>query len=468
MDRLLRFVAVFLLASVWFSPAMGQVSDPTYCSIATMVPPGAKTVTRGEIVGQPNEHAPLTTLAPWTNSNGTAVAYLVTGDRIDFITACNGFSYVRFHGKSRTTSGWIDSHRLELHGQPYIPLPANAAELCSAAENAVNNKFGEGLGSLTWLPSKPIEDGAIDLGPDPDPSSHALGYIPVSVDGRPLAAVQLFGGGTCGATQIYFWTGDLKHQLSPDDTDRRNPLNLRFGGNGWSMGLNEEIVAVAGQPMLLSSGKSADFELSHIDRTGDTQLVCHGRQRPMSGKPVVMSGDRGLCESLVSTAVAVVMKPAAGHITLPEQSMPEVSYEALRWGMVDLGNTGSAHLVGVLVYHFESGAGCGQDHDLEFPVLLDSTGNFDPSGTQGQGTLRALFGDPLDMSGGDQKQAVRIVRYKNQTYVELVDAGLVDAGSVDSAPVQSIWRFTKTGPQQVCKFQTRHYEVKPPTISERE
>jgi hypothetical protein len=468
MGRLLRSVAVFLLASVWFSPAMGQVSDPSYCSYAAFAPPGAKTVTRGEIVGLPNEHASLMEGAPWSNSNGAAPAYLVTGDRVDFVTECKGFSYVRFHGKSRTTSGWVDSHRLQVHGQPYIPLPANVAELCSTVESEVNSKFGEGLGSLASLPSKPVADGAIDLGPDPYPSSRALGYIPINLDGRPLAAVQLFGGGSCGTTQIYFWTGDLRHQLSPADTDTRNPLNLRFGGNGWSMGLNEEIVRVAGRPMLLSRGVSADFELSHIDRTGDTQLVCHGRQRPMSGKPVVVSGARSLCESLVSTAVAVAMKPAAGHITLPEQSAPEVRYKALRWGMVDLGNTGSAHVAGVLMYHFESAAGCGQDHDLEFPVLLDGTGNFDPSGKQGQGTLRALFGNPQDLSKGSQKKAVRIVRYMNQTYVELVDAGLVDAGSVDSGPIQSIWKFTKAGPRQVCKFQTRHYEVRPPTISERE
>jgi hypothetical protein len=468
MGRLLRSVAVFLLASVWFSPAMGQVSDPSYCSYAAFAPPGAKTVTRGEIVGLPNEHASLMEGAPWSNSNGAAPAYLVTGDRVDFVTECKGFSYVRFHGKSRTTSGWVDSHRLQVHGQPYIPLPANVAELCSTVESEVNSKFGEGLGSLASLPSKPVADGTIDLGPDPYPSSRALGYIPINLDGRPLAAVQLFGGGSCGTTHIYFWTGDLRHQLSPADTDGRNPLNLRFGGNGWTMDLREKIVPVAGQPMLLSTGMGADFELSHIDRTGDTQLVCHGRQRPMSGKPVVMSGDRGLCESLVSAAVAVVMKPAAEHITLPAQNTPEVSYKALRWGMVDLDNTGSAHVVGVLMYHFESAAGCGQDHDLEFPVLLDGTGNFDSSGTQGQDTLRALFGDPQDLSMGSQKKAVRIVRYRNQTYVELVDAGLVDAGSVDSAPVQSIWKFTKAGPQQVCKFQTRHYEVKPPTISEQE
>jgi hypothetical protein len=447
------------------SPALGHARDPNYCSIAALVPPGSKAVTRGEIVGAPNMRAPLMEQAPWTDSKGPTSGYLISGDRVDFVTECNGYSYVRFHGKSLTTSGWVDSHLLQLHGQPYIPLPADAAVLCSAAESSVNSNFGHG--SLKSIPSIPFDGATIILGPDFDPDSHVLEYTPVKIGGRPLAAVQVHSGGSCGAGTVYFWTSDLKHQLSPDDVDARNPFNE--GSNGWDTGLHEKIVTMADRPMLFSALNN-DFALSQIDRTGDTQLVCHGRQHPMSGKPIVIGGDRGLCESIVSASAPVVMQPATNNVRLLKESAPNLGgyFKVIGWLKADLDNTGVARPVGVFEYHFDSGVGCSQSHDFEFPILLDNAMNVDPSDAQVQGTLRALFGDTQDLSMGSQNRAARIVNYKNQIYVEILDTDLVGQVNADGAPVQSIWAFKGKGPQRICELQTKHYEVKPPVMSDRD
>ena len=452
----LRAALVLLVLFSWMRPAIGQASDEC-ADLAKYAPPGSLVVTRGEIIGQPSEPVPITNKVPSPASDGSGVGYLVTGNQVEFVAACQGFSYVRYHGKNRTTSGWIDSRRLVLHGKAFVSLPANASKLCSMAERETND------GVLNVVEARTIPDG-VKIVDENDPlSPRPRGYIPLNVDGRKLAVVQMIDAGTCSSTEAEIRTGDFRHVLSPDDAVSRNPFHFIVGGNAWAMGLDEDVVSVEGKPLLRSSSElGSDFALSTIDRTGDTQFVCYGRLRPLS-KPAVMEGDRGLCEAIASSAVPVAMHSPQGHFMTPPQKMPEVQLHAMQWGMADLDNGGHERPVGVISYNYSSGAGCGHGFDLDFPVALDGMVVPWPQAMQG---FHALYGDEADISRPSGRLLVRIVRHDNQTYVELLDGSLLAGDDIKHAPVQSVWKFTSAGPMQICKYRTGYYEVKPPSVDE--
>jgi hypothetical protein len=453
----LRAVMLLLVVLLSMHPAFGQ--DSSECAnLSKYAPPGSLVVTRGEIIGQPSEHAPMISQVPLPASDGISVGYLVTGNQVEFVAECHGFSYVRYHGKSRTTTGWIDSRRLLLHGKPFVPLPADVSELCSAAEREINDD------ALNVVTPEDIPDGA-NLVDENDPSQpRPLKYIPLNVEGHELAVVQMADGGTCSSVEAEIRTGDLKHVLSPGDAVSRDPFQLIYGGNGWAMGLDEDVVSVEGRPLLRSSGTSPDFALSTIDKTGDTQFVCRGRLRPLLlSKPIVIEGDPGLCESIASSAVPIAMHSPDGHFAAPPQEMPEVQLRAMQWGMVDLNNTGHEHPIGVINYNFSSRAGCGHGFDLQFPVPLDGAVVSSP---QALAAFHALYGDEADISMPSGRLLVRIVRHGNQTYVELLDASLIADDDLDRAPVQSVWRFTSAVPKKICTYRTSHYEVEPASVDE--
>lgn len=452
----LRAVLVLLVVFSWVRPAIGQASSEC-ADLAKYAPPGSLVVTRGEIIGQPNEHVPMTSKVPSPASDG-GVGYLVTGDQVESVAACQGFSYVRYHGKNRTTSGWIDSRRLQLRGKPFVPLPANASELCSTVERELSH------GVLHVVEAKRIPDG-VTVVDENDPSSpRPLGYIPLTVGDRRLSVVQMADGGTCSSTEAEIRSGDLKYALSPDDAVSRHPFQFIVGGNAWSVGLDEDVVSVEGKPLLRSRYKpGSDFALSTIDRTGDTQFVCYGRLRPWLSRPVVIEGNPALCEAIASSAVPVAMHSPQGHFMTPPQQIPEVELHAVQWGMVDLDNVGQEFPVGVINYTYSSGAGCGHGFDLDFPLPLDGATVSWPQAMKG---FQALYGDEADSSRPWSKLLVRMVRHDDQTYVELLDASLLTGDEIEHAPVQSVWKFTSAGPKQICKYKTAHYEVRPPSTDE--
>lgn len=454
MELWLRFIVV-VLAFAFAQTASGHESDQC-AELASFAPPGSLAITRGEIIGHPDERAPMTKAVPLRDGEAVSVGYLVSGDQVDFVEACKGYSYVRYHGNNRTTTGWIDSSRLQLRGKPFVPLPADASALCSAAERAVNNR------GLPVVEFKNAPDALKEAYKD-DPGTEPLNVTPLKVAGRSLAVVQLSQGGTCYSLLANVRTGDLKQALSPDDAVSRNPVRLRFGGNGWGMGMSEEVVLVDGRPLLRSSVRREDFELSRIDRTGDTQLVCHGRLQPSAGKPVVVKGDKALCESLATTAVPAAMQRAAEHFTVPKLAGPDVLLEATQWGMADLDNSGHARPVGVINYTYASGAGCGRDFAVELPLPLDAASM---TADQVEKAFQTSYGNDVDTSSPSTKLEVRIVRHDGQTYVELLDAALLPDADAARAPVQSIWKFGPSGPKQVCQFKTRHYKLTLPEASE--
>jgi hypothetical protein len=443
-SQLCAAISLLILAS-WTQSALGQESSEC-ANLTQYAPPGSQPLTHGEIIGQPGERAPITSKVPLAASDGGHLGYLITGDRVEFIAKCQGFSYVRYHGRKRTTTGWIDSRSLLLYGNPFIPSPTDANQLCSAAERDVNNH------ALNELPSKDIPDGT-DLGDADDQSPKPLRYIPLQVEGRELAVVQLIDGGTCSSTEAEIRTGDLKHVLSPADAVSRDPVS---GGIGWSTGLNEDVVSVEGKPLLRSSDQGANFVLSSIDKAGDTKLVCYARLRPLVSKRVVTEGDPDLCESIASSAAPIVMHSPEGHFAVQQQQFSEVHLQAVQWGMVDL-DGGGQRPVGVINYNFSSGAGCGFEFNLQFPLALNGAVVSWPQAMAG---FRALYGNDEDISRPSSTLRVRIVRYENQSYVELLDASFADGG-FNQALVNSVWKFTSSGPKQICKFRTSHYVVEP-------
>lgn len=453
MELWLRIVVALTL--VLAQPALGHASDQCV-EESQYGPPGSLAVTRGEIIGQSGEHALMTKAVPRQDGEGVSVGYLVSGDRVDFVDACKGYSYVRYHGASRTTTGWIDSRRLQLHGKRFVPLPTDASALCSSAEREVNR------GVLPVVKFKNAPDDLSQAYKD-DPTITPSNVTPLKVDGRSLAVVQLSEGGSCYSLLASVRTGDLKQRLSPDDAESRNPVRLRFGGNGWAMGVSEDVVLVDAKPLLRSSVRGEEFELSRIDRTGDTQLICHGRLQPLQGKPVVVEGDGALCESLAMTAVPVAMQQAVGHFTVPESAGPDVMLKATQWGMVDLDNAGHAGPIGVINYAYASGAGCGSGFAVEFPLPLDGTS---VTADQAQKAFEASYANDIDTSSFSSDLKVRIVRHDGQTYVELLDVGLLSDADTTRAPVQSIWKFSPSGAKRVCKFKTRRYQLTLPSASE--
>lgn len=454
MNTWLRAALLLALVFPWAMPALAD--DSNRCAEESESgPPASLALTKGEITGKSLERVAMTKSVPRQGGDQTGVGYLVSGDQVEFVSACRGFSYVRYHGKDRTTTGWIDSSRLKLQGNPMIPLPANAGQLCSLVESEVNG------GELKEVKSRAIPEGAI---PDEgDPMSRPLNYVPVNVQGRPLSVVQLSEGGSCYSILAELRTADLKRVLSPDDAESRDPIRLSDRGNAWAMGLEEDVVMVNGQPLIRSRRRGEDFDLSSIDKTGDTRLVCHARLRPVSGKPVVVEGDRALCDSLAATAEPVVLQPAEGHFTVHEKQSLDASLEAVNWGLVDLDNTGRERRVGIVNYNYSSGGGCGLDFQLQFPLILNEGS---VSADQAEAAFHALYSDEDDRSRSPDRLLVRVVRHGGQTYVEVLDAGLIPDDEVAHAPLQSVWKFAPSGPKKICEYRTSHYEVTPPEIRE--
>ena len=452
MKRWLSRAMAFALVLPWALPALGQESN--ICELTDFAPPASFSITQGEITGARDEQTPMMRTIPKQSNSGTRVGHLIAGDKVDFVLACQGFSYVRYHGAKQTTAGWVDSRKLQLHGQPFIPLPPNASQLCFDAQRDANNK------KLAVVEERNIPQGIRLVSEVDKMLATPLAYQLINVQGHPLAVVQMSEGGSCYTISAKVWTGNLKRQLSPDDVESRNPINLTVGGNAWAMALSEDAVVVDGHVLIRSSTRYRDFDLSSIDKTGDTQLLCQGRLRPLLGKPVVLEGDPTLCETLPTAATPITMQPAKGKFTVPPQVSPDATQEAVQWGMVDLDNTGHDHPVGVVNYEFSSAAGCGSGFDQQLPVQLESEV---VSLDQISSALRALRDNSADAESS-AKLLVRIVRFRNQTYVELLDADLLAEDEVVKAPVQSIWKFGLSGPKQICKYQTHHYEVKPPSF----
>ena len=467
--------ATALLATLISVPSPGVLAHDVPACASYRIAPGQVTVTPARITGASNEKVDLRSFHPdgaeqVSLDTSPRQGYLLPGDDVDLITQCAGYSYVRFHGARRVSTGWVKTSDVQVVGAPHVPLPANAVALCHAAGEALNRGHGERW--LPLVPTTPLPDEAatrLQIG------GHGLSQVAhVTVEGRALALVNEDGGGTCHSSEVSVFTGDLSSRLSPPDTLDRNPAN--DGGEHWSFGTLQEVVEVEGQPMVATyTMDRSRFFLSVIGRDGDMQVTCEGRLRNLPRRRIESSSEGAVCQAFLSGAETPVPMhaPAPGEslaFSLPSPELapadvprssngttlyfhsrglaPEASFVLAQTGVADLDNRGRERRIAIVYYDaVGSSAGCGtySEHRVE-PVFLDPRGVADPSLPHSRSIGDAL---PGGMSG------MRLARLAGTTYIELSPGR--------SGPGSEIWRIDRSGAHRVCKFQWQGYQVKPIT-----
>lgn len=458
---------VFIIICVGLWPAH-VLAQESYCSWG-WIAPGQRTVTPAVVTGSPRQRVALLGHHP---QNDTPYAkslpdggYLLTGDKVDFVTACSGYVYVRFHGPKRVSTGWVEASSIRATGVPYIPLPPNAVALCRAAEAKLN--LGERLRPMhsTSLDPKLLNSLHLEEGSNASPAQVAH-FV---VDGRPLAATSIDSGGTCHSTEVFVLTGDLKSRLSPPDRDSRDVEN--GGDDTWSFGVREDLVTVLGQPMVMSPGiGSSTFHLSVIDKNGDIVPTCEGHKVNLDQRKLISSTNARVCNAILARKE----KPIAMQSPGPNESLllehrpdtftkgyphdtstklyfrdnehaAEASYSLKVTGSVDLDNSGKPRRVGLVsLKEGNSTAGCGDFNEHQVtPVYLDEHGHADPSSIINKKLADAL---PDGMDKG------KLVTYQGSTYLEL---------SRSKGPPSELWEIDAQGPRQICSFKLTHIVVRP-------
>ncbi|GLQ98103.1 hypothetical protein [Dyella mobilis] len=478
MAWMVRLAVVLLLIVSGALPRVVLAADSNDCaSQSQFAPPGTLHITKAKIAGAATERVSLYGQVPAAGADNTTSGYVLGGDAVDHVYDCGDYAYVRFHGKTRTTTGWVSRNRVTLLGTPYVPLPEGAEALCAGVQDAVNAKHAAGWTNLDVLPSSQIPEGGFNVDADPELSQGngtVPSFTPFDIGNRHVAAIDYSDGGTCPSESIYIWSGDLKRRLSPADVVSRDPVRLHYGGEDWAMDLGEHIVSIKGRPMMLSSGTGGDFELSAIDETGDMQLVCHGRDVALRKQTVISGSDTALCDAVAAHSLKPIamqaVTPANGKALLRTDQIKDVPghFTLSQTGMADLDNSGTKRPVGIVTHQWDFGGGCGSDATLQLPVLLDQAGRADPSGKTFQADYKSLLGEPGDIQWGSRTRSIRLIEFQGATYVEVVNLDLTDAKNVADAPVESVWKLTRTDAKQMCTLQTHHYVVSTPSNQEKE
>ena len=465
-----RAIAVIIFcASLW--PIVGSASD-LQC-MSAFAGAGHRKTTPAEVTGAPQERLTLLGHHPEDGDEYRTKlpdgGYVLTGDKVDLLATCDGYDYVRFHGVKRVSVGWVQASRIKAIGAAYVPLPANAAAICRAAEETLNHGGQLQRMDTTAMEPSVVQALNLEVGWNASPPQVAR----MTVDGRSLAATSIDSGGTCHSSTVIVLSGDLKARLSPADRDDRDIENN--GANSWGFGVSEDLVVVLGLPMVLSSGEgSSSFHLSAIDKDGDIVPVCEGGPVTLDKRQLVTSSDDKVCHAILNgQQTPIALNPPAPNQSISLGQRPDdfkvpagqtsgstyaqlrfhddaraadVEYTLKETGQADLENTGKVRSVGLVTF-FEgnSTAGCGTFHDSQVvPLYLNEQGQADPSNAVNEGLIREL---PHDMEEG------RLVSYLGKTYIELSPG--------QGGPSSEVWIVDAKGPKQVCSFQLTHMVVRP-------
>lgn len=475
---ILRILGPWVLCFVFF-PKAGWAGQPIDWSaqpkcLPTWIAAGQRTVIPAEVIGEPREHLTLRghnphDIRPFEQSrpdNG----YLITGDKVDLVTTCEGFDYVRFHGPKRVSTGWVDEARIKVTGTAHGTLPPDAVMLCKAAENTLDS--GKQLDSPppTKLDDKVLERVHLERGWNGSPTQ----VTQVIVDGRPLAVIVVDSGGTSHDTSVYVLSNDLTTLLSPADRDSRDVEN--DGADSWGFGVSEDVVMVDGQPMVRSWGRGdgeSKFYLSIIDRDGDIVPTCEAGPEPRKERVIALSASDSVChavlagqpipapmhppvpgESLVMSKVPTQYSDYGGRIHSTNTKLnyhdtaraAGVSYTLLRAGIADLDNSGHARHVGIVSFwEGDSSAGDGTYTDSEvFPVYFDKTGIADLSADINQNLITAL---PHGGANG------KLVTLGGITYFE--------TSPDKNGPSSAVWKIDSSGVHPICGFELTQEVVQP-------
>jgi hypothetical protein len=463
-----KLVFSVLCAGLWPTQARAQDSS---CS-RSWIAPGQRTVTPAEVTGAPTQHLTLRGHHPENDDpyarSSPDDGYLLTGDKVDLVTTCDGYAYVRFHGKGRVSTGWVEASRIQATGSPYLPLPPNAAALCHAAEATLNRD-----GRLQPMGSIPAPSLLRALHMDEDLNASPSRVSHFDVDGRPLAATSIDSGGTCHSSSVFVLSGDLKTRLSPPDRDSRDIENQ--GNDAWGFGISEELVTVLGQPMVLSYRNPSSFHLSAIDRNGDIVPTCTGGMATLDQRELLSSTDDHVCHAMLADRqTPVAMQPPGPGEVLSMAQLPAgfrsqppgydrgdspttkdfrddyyaavASYTLQATGNIGTGGRSEPRRMGIVSFtEGDSTAGCGTFSRARIlPVYLDAQGRADPSSVLNRKLADAL---PEGMSEG------KLATYEGSTYLEL-------SRKKGEAPSE-VWKLDAQGPRKVCSFKLFHMVVRP-------
>ena len=470
----------FSVLCLVFLPIVGWAGQPIDWStqpqcLTTWIAAGQRTVTPAEVIGKPLEHLALrghnpSDIRPYEQSRPDS-GYLITGDKVDLVTTCRGFDYVRFHGPRQLSVGWVEAARIRATGPPHGTLPPDAVTLCRAAETTLN------AGQLLATPPESRLDtdevlARVHLGPYPNASPPEVAHV--IVDGRHIAALVVDSGGTSHDTSVYVFSDNLKTLLSPADRDDRDVEN--DGADSWGFGVNEDLVIVDGQPMVRSTSGRDDEGLTYlsiINRDGDIVPTCEIRKAPLEKRVISWSTDSRVCHAILTDqGVPVPMHPPGPGESLALGKVPKqfsdydgrihstpaelnyhdtamaasVRYTLLATGMADLNNDGKSHHIGIVSFwEGDSTAGDGTYTDSEiFPVYFDKNGVADLSADTNWRLAGAL---PHGMKDG------KLVTLDGATYLEL--------SPNPEGPSSDVWKIDSNGADEVCTFKLTHEVASP-------
>jgi hypothetical protein len=407
------------VGGLWAVPCLAA-SDPG-CAIGDIAA-GQRTVTPSVVIGAPAERLVLKGHNPAKDEVFDPPAddgYVITGDKVEVVTHCDKLSYVRFHGKSRVHTGWVDTSRLQASGAAFVPLPANATALCHAAQDMLN------AGGLDPIPMMRVAPEIEKKLPGVDEPAGIAEVARVTVDGREMAVVIIDDGGTA----------------------------------------HTQIAAI-----LEAGFRNSHYTLAAIDRLGDIVGTCSGSFVPVQQPTLEAKFDRPMCSAIVSgKGVTSPMHPPADgealflpHVPsyfepLPQYSSPtvrqfrngseasEVIYTIESTGTVDPTNSGHPRRVSLVAFSDDdstAGDGTYQEKWVR-PVYLDAQGRADPDAPENERLARQASGDGM--------QDGRLVTYQNSTYLELA--------SKPNEPIGEIWRLGEKGLTQVCGFRLNEMKL---------
>lgn len=453
-----RAVAVLgmVVVGLWSVPCLAE--DGPGCAIGDIAA-GQRTVTPSVVMGAPAEHLVLKGHNPAKDEVFDPPAddgYVITGDAVEVVTHCDKLSYVRFHGRSRVHTGWVDTSRLRISGATFIPLTPDATALCQTAQDMLN------AGGINPVPMTRVAPEIEKKLPGVDEPAGSSVVARVTVDGREMAVVITDDGGTAHTRIAALFTPKLDSRLSPPDAESRRLENN--GAETALFGVNETLVMVRGQPMILEAGfRNSHYTLATIDRLGDIVGTCSGSFVPVQQPVPEKSVDGPLCSAIVSgKGVTSPMHPPVDgealflpHVPsyfepLPPYSSPtvrqfrngreasEAIYALESTGTVDLINSGHPRRVGLVSFSDDdstAGDGTYQEKWVR-PVYLDAQGRADPDAPENERLASQVSGAGM--------QDGRLVTYQDSTYLELA------VKPNDS--IGEIWRLGEKGLTQVCGF----------------
>lgn len=374
---------------------------------------------------------------------------------------------------------WKMRRLLGLWGLCLFFLPAigwadqpGAHLLCKAAEKIIDS--GKQLDSppTTQVDDKVI-DGVLPANWQPGWNSSPTQVAHVVVDGRPMAAIIVDSGGTSHDTLVYLLSDDLKTLLSPADRNNHDAEN--DGSDDWGFGVNEDVVIVAGQPMVRSwDSRGGGTYLSTIEKDGDIVPTCMMKREALKTREIAFSTNASVCHAvLAGKQLLVPMHPPASGQSLNLKDVPtnfsrdrdgssgstdtelkyqdtamaaDVSYTLVKTGVADIDNNGHKRHVGMVTFwEGNSTAGDGTYTDSQvLPVYLDRDGVADLSAEANEKLAAAL---PHRMRSG------KLVTLNGTTYLEL--------SPYTKGPSTEVWKIGPSGAHQVCGFQFWRTVVQP-------